>query len=272
MCASDPATPPSSTAERSGEATTLGAIAAQSDPLPTDAAGVWKAAMAAGLVAALVSWLAGEALFEAFLPKTKVVFGAGGPMTISTAAEIAATQAKNATLAFGALGAILGLTFGFAGGMARSSVSAGVRAASIGMLLGIVTAISASLALLPIYNRFQDIYEEKASSNLTVPLLIHGGIWAAIGAMAGLAFGIGLGGRYAIARGLLGGLVGAVLGAVVYELIGALAFPLASTVQPLSQTWGSRLLARAAVALLVAAGVALAITEAGARLPRKKAV
>jgi hypothetical protein len=142
----------------------------------------------------------------------------------------------------------------------------------IGMLLSVVTAISASLALLPIYHRFQDIYEERASSNLTVPLLIHGGIWAAIGAMAGLAFGIGLGGRYAIARGLLGGLVGAVLGAVVYELIGALAFPLASTVQPLSQTWGSRLLARAAVALLVAAGVALAITEAGARLPRKKAV
>jgi hypothetical protein len=272
MCVLDPTTPPSSTGGLTDEAATQLPVTAQSDPLPAQPSRVWTAALVAGIVAALVSWLAGEALFDAFLPKTKVVYGGGGPMTIATPAELAVTRTKNATLAFGALGAILGLTLGFAGGMARSSVRAGVRAALIGMVLGIVAAAAFSLVLLPVYNRVQDIYEEKASIDLTVPLLIHGGIWAAIGATAGLAFGIGLGGRYAIARGLLGGLVGAALGAVVYEIVGALAFPLDSTVQPLSQSWGSRLLARSAVALLVAVGVALAITEAGARLSRKKAV
>ena len=272
MCDLDPATPPSSTGGLYDEAATQPPITAQSDPLPAAPARVWTAALVAGIVAALASWLAGEAAFDAFLPKTKVVFGAGGPMTISTGAEIADTHAKNAILAFSAFGAILGLTFGFAGGLARSSVRAAVRAAIIGMVLGLVTAAAFSLVLLPVYNRIQDMYEEKASIDLTVPLLIHGGIWAAIGGSAGLAFGIGLGGRYPIARGLLGGLIGAALGAVVYEITGALAFPLASTVKPLSDTWGSRLLARSAVAFLAAVGVALAITEAGTRLARKKSV
>ena len=57
---------------------------------------------------------------------------------------------------------------------------------------------------------------EMASS-----LLVHGLPWAAVGAVGGLAFGIGFGGRARAGRGLLGGLLGAVVGAFLYEMIAA---------------------------------------------------
>ena len=64
-----------------------------------------------------------------------------------------------------------------------------------------------------------------------VPLLTQGAIWAGIGAVSGLVFAVGLGGRSRWITTLVGGLLGAAAAAIVYEIVGALAFP--------SDTYGS---------------------------------
>ena len=92
-------------------------------------------------------------------------------------------------------------------------------------------------------------------------MLLHGGIWSAIGAAGGLAFSVGLGGRGRAVRALLGGLLGAFGGTMIYELIGGLAFPVAEADRPVSATWGTRLIARLAVASLAAVGTAIAAQD-----------
>ena len=64
---------------------------------------------------------------------------------------------------------------------------------------------------------------------------------------------------------ILGGLVGGLLGAVVYEMIGAFVFPMDKTTQPISETWGTRLIARLAVAIFAAAGAAWGASESRPR-------
>jgi hypothetical protein len=101
---------------------------------------------------------------------------------------------------------------------------------------------------------------EMASS-----LLVHGLPWAAVGAVSGLAFGVGLGGRARAVRGLLGGLLGAVAGAFLYEIIGALALPEARTVEPIAATWGVRLLAQFLAVMSLAAGIAALVPDPAQR-------
>ena len=123
-----------------------------------------------------------------------------------------------------------------------------------------VLGAGASLALLPVYFHALDRAQEELSRDLTLPLLIHGGIWAACGLAGGLALAIGLGaGRTRVINAAVGGLMGAVLGAALYELIGATAFPLDKTTSPLATTWIARLLARMLVATLSGLLAAVAI-------------
>jgi hypothetical protein len=80
--------------------------------------------------------------------------------------------------------------------------------------------------------------------------------------VGGLAFGLGLGAnRRRLARAAIGGLIGAALGAAVFELLGAVAFPLANTPRPLALTWTARLVARLLVASLAAIGAAAMIAS-----------
>jgi hypothetical protein len=122
------------------------------------------------------------------------------------------------------------------------------------------------MALLPIAEQNLVL----ASESMIFPLFIHAGIWSAIGAAGGLAFGLGLDGRATAARAILGGFAGALLGTIGYELVGGLAFPMSMTTQPLSATWGTRLLARLAVTVPSAYGASWAAgwptsTRPGAR-------
>ena len=112
-------------------------------------------------------------------------------MTIASPEELMATQAKNATLAYGLMGGTLGLLLGLGGGLARSTVQSAAVASVVGLALGAAAGAGATLAMVPLYHRFQDARQEMASMDITVPLLIHSAIWAAAGAAAGLAFGLG---------------------------------------------------------------------------------
>src|SRR5262249_26321970 len=131
--------------------------------------------------------------------------------------------------------------------------------------LGGALAFGASAALQPVY--YRNVQLDQVEQGLTVPTLVHGGIWGAAGLAGGLAFGFGLGrGRTSVARAALGGLVGGLLAGFVFEATAAMAFPKAGTTRPLSLTPGSRLMAKMLVALLAAAGIA-ALVAGRARAP-----
>jgi hypothetical protein len=169
---------------------------------------------------------------------------------------------NNATLAFGLLGAILGLTLGIVGGLERRSLRSGAMAGVIGLLAGGAVGAGVSRALVPI----SENYSQLLSDNLGYPLLIHGGIWSAIAAAAGLAFGLGTAHRGTIPRAILGAVVGALLGTAAYEIAGALAAPLAETTRALSLTPATRLLARLAVTIPTVLGAVWAVRSADDRL------
>jgi hypothetical protein len=249
-----------------------------SEPIPpvsTEAssgiAGRWvgPAAMilAAGVVAGLVGWLGGEACRDVIRPRRHPVNSRGIILNVVSPRDQDLADAKNAGLAFAWLGAVLGAGLGAAGGLARHSGRAAIAAAWFGVAMGAVACAAMSVALLPLYNAYRHRNPDEASRDLMFPLLVHAGIWSAAGAAGGAAFGLGMGTRGSMPRAVLGGLAGAAVAAAVYELIGVVAFPDAGTTRFVSSTWPTRLLARLAVGILAAAGVAFAVAP-----PRERPV
>jgi len=231
-------------------------------------AGRWTRTLVAGVVAGLVAWLGGEACLNRIKPPRHAVNSKGLVLNITDRREVAVADAKNAGLAFAFLGASLGAGLGVAGGLARRSDRAAAAAALLGLIVGAAGGAGMSLALLPPYNDYKARHPDEAARDLILPLLVHAGIWSAVGALGGLAYGLGLGVRRWLPRIVLGGLAGAALGTMAYELIGAVAFPAAQTTQFVSATWPTRLFARLAVTILAAAGVALAASEPNKRASR----
>jgi hypothetical protein len=226
---------------------------------------VWALALMAGFIAGFASWLTGEAIHARYAPPMLVNISAPsggflpGPEIRRLTAAHSAAQTLEATLTFGSLGAVLGLALGLAGGSARGSAQAALRAAIVGTIVGGAAGAAMNQALMPIFLRLA----KPNSGDLTLAILIQSGIWSVVGAVGGVAFGLGLGDRSRVVRAIIGGLLGAIAGAVVYEMVGAILFPLDKTSDPISATWGTRLFARLAVTTLASAGVAMGALDQG---------
>jgi hypothetical protein len=162
-----------------------------------------------------------------------------------------------ATFTFTTLGGLLGLALGLAGGLARRSVTASSLAATSGFVLGSVAAGVSSLALVSYFYKTFD----PNSGDLLLPLLTHTAIWSIVGAVAGLAFGLGIGGRGRWIATLGGGLAGAVAAAIIYEIVGAVAFATSKTEMPLSDSTATRASALLLVASLSSVGAVLALRQ-----------
>ena len=119
------------------------------------------------------------------------------------------------------------------------------------------TAVVASLAwlLVPVFYKRYD----PQVGNLALPLLTHGALWSATGAIGGLAFGVGLGRQGRWNATLVGGLVGAAAATVVYEFAGALAFASSKTDMPVSSSIETRAMAHLLVVILSAVGRGLGL-------------
>jgi hypothetical protein len=219
-----------------------------------------KLAALGGLLAGLASFGVGEVVYGIIPPKpVQQKDSMSGKLVMRpSVASVNVSKAKNASLAFGALGLCLGGLMGVAGGLARRSISATVTAGLLGLISGTVLGAGISLALFPLVIMAQHDYQD---SELIIALIIHGLIWGLVGASAGLALAIGLGERRLVGRALTAGLVGAVLGAVVYELLGAVFFTSANTHYPISETWSTRLMATLLVTIGTAAALILFLSE-----------
>ena len=108
--------------------------------------------------------------------------------------------------------------------------------------MGAVLPAALSFAIL---KRFMDARLVYSDYEIIISMFMHGMIWGLAGAWAGVAFAVGLGRPRLVVRAAAVGFAGAVLGAIAFELVGAGLFPLASTGEPISTTWPSRLAAAA---------------------------
>ena len=213
-------------------------------------------AIVAGLLAGLASSLAGESImshYQSALVPAIEAHPAPGSMQGERDARL-----YSSVLSFTAMGGVLGLAMGLAGGLASRSVFAGLAAGISALLLG--AAAAASISYVLVSNFFKSRVPE--STDLVLPLLTHGAIWSAVGVIGGLAFGLGAGGKGRWKATVLGGLVGAAAATIVYEIVGAVAFASSKTDLPLAGSSTTRGMAQLLVAILTAAGAGVAYLEA----------
>ncbi len=153
------------------------------------------------------------------------------------------------------MGGLLGLTMGLAGGLVRRSISASTGAALLGLLLG--TAVTGFTAVVLAANFFKR-YDPQLG-DLVLPMVTHGAIWSAVGAIAGLAYGLGLGGRGRWKATLVGGLAGGAAATIVFEFVGAFAFASSKTDLPVSSSINTRAMAQFLVAIVSVVGAVVAL-------------
>ncbi|MHB1557964.1 MAG: hypothetical protein ACYC61_10830 [Isosphaeraceae bacterium] len=211
----------------------------------------WRLVLAAGLVAGLAAFAAGEATYG-IIPARRVMLRTIGAVAPQVTPETQTTaNVRNAALAFTLQGALLAGFLGAVGGIARRSTAAAIGAGFLGAILGAGLAAGVSLASL---RAFSQALVNHSDYDMAISILMHGTIWGLTGAAAGLALAIGLGGGpRRLAAGILLGFVGAAIGTLAFDILGAGLFPLAETGEPVSLTWPSRLAARMLVAIATAA-------------------
>lgn len=229
---------------------------------------VLSAAVAAGVAA----WLVGETNLVRVKPRLVPMNVMGVRMNASTAETQQAAKRATAARVYGVLGGAVGLALGVAGALARRApagapaaptAAAALAPALLGAVLGAAGAYAAAYAAVPVFERHRD----ALAYDLIPSILLHGVIWCAFGAAAGLAFGAAAGGdRRLVARSALGGAFGALVGAALFDVLGALLFASDQTGDPISLSPASRLFAMLVASLATAAGV-LASTHRRPRAP-----
>jgi hypothetical protein len=229
-------------------------LAAASEGAKTWLGRVRWLAVLGGLLAGLLSFGIGEAIYEIIPAETVAVNLHGSNMMVVGRATSTVATARNGALTFGVLGLCLGGCLGLVGGLARRSTSGAVTGGIFGSVLGMALGAGVSLAVLP---RFVAMRLDYFEYDLIISLVMHALIWGSLGAAAGLAYAVGLGELRLSGRTTTAGLVGGVLGALAFELIGAVFFAAAETDEPISETWPTRLMARLFVTVGTAAAIAL---------------
>ncbi len=213
---------------------------------------VWCLAIVSGLLAGLLGWSSGDAASRYLHWEAHVRAGQnpapGRPdrqvsMLLGEARN--AAERNNTALAMGALGGMLGLLFGAGAGLSRGSITRIVRGGTTGLLLGCLVGAIVPYMLVPLFYRSM-----SNPPNPALPLIIHTGMYAAIGAIGGIAFGMGFIGWRAAGRGLLAGAMGAVLGSLVYNILHTTFMPLEWDYSPMPGKTATRLLAHLCVSLL----------------------
>ena len=183
------------------------AISAAVSVLPVRRELVWLCAVFSGVVAVLIGWALAEPANRLFHRDGRVqIEKADQPnLPARPPGELLLdlrdkTEARNTALAMGILGAALGMALGVAGGLSRKSPRAAAVCGMTGFLLGAAVGAAVPWHLLPLLYR-----SSLRPPHPAFPALVHTAMYAAIGGVAGLAFGGGLCGLRGAAKGLPAG-------------------------------------------------------------------
>ncbi len=255
--------PPSSPVDSSGAGSgDLGTEAAATPARGTTRIPLWFPALGAGLVAALLAWAGGEAIYPAFHYEDEAVYPAnyktlGGyqkeamDSKIQTLARGAADR-KRVAVSLGWLGFVLAGSLAWIGGRSVRSFRDRVIGVVVGGSIGAVSGAVLSWVVVPYFYRYQD-----PDSGLIVLFLTHAAIFAAVGSSSGLALGLGMGDRSRLGPAILGGCLGALVGTMAMEATTSLAFPLMRTFEPIATQGVARGLSYACVAVSTAVSCGL---------------
>ncbi|WP_422927081.1 hypothetical protein [Singulisphaera sp. PoT] len=226
-------------------------------------AGLFVGALLAAILSALACWGAGEKGLLKVKPAERTVPMMSGSVTGATAETRNAAKHQEAALTYGILGALTTATIGLVVGRLFGGRSA-ILSLLGGLVVGGVLGGGAAAILAPVILNYQDL---TGSMELFLPLFVHGGIFGAIGAAVGLVASFGTKDRRQILASVLGGALGAIAGGVVYDIIGAIAFPMDETAQPISATTITRLLAFTLTSIGAAVGTVLSFPKAPKTTP-----
>ncbi|CAN5794577.1 hypothetical protein BH23PLA1_BH23PLA1_12330 [soil metagenome] len=235
---------------------------------------VWLCALAAGLLAALISFGIIEATHELVKYDEKALFAQQSSLEDQAEEyrrqDLWISQARSMFF-HGALGAALGLLLSLAGGLARRTPQWPrlITIAGLGLVVGGVIGVVASMLIVPLHLAAIDSANNQNNDDMISPLLAQGAIWALLGIVGGVFFGLALGGsRRQVFRALEGGLLGAVVAAFVYEFGGGVLLTSSETHLPIASQWTGRMMAAFVLPMFVALGIALAAPQ---RKPKPEA-
>ena len=169
-------------------------------------------------------------------------------------AETVRVNSINGSLVYGGLGLCLAVGTILATKLAARGQCPPVLQSLAAFAAVVALSAAPSFVMMPAFAASAD--RDPGSLDLTMPLLIHLGLWAPIGAGIGLLFGIlrnrGIAGTI---ESTLAGAVGATLGTVVFEFLGAIVMPTDKTNEPMPGTERARL----AAAMCVSMGIMLSL-------------
>ena len=212
-------------------------------------------AIVVALAAGVLAWAGGEATYDFYRPSKEAAAEPYAFKQLNQERDIA--DGRNAAIAYGMLGAAVGLGLGAAAGLSRRSTRGAVSGGLAGLILGGIAPALIAPWVVPLHRKWY----WPETPDLKLPIMVHGTMWCALGAAAGLAFGIGLGNRRWLPRTVVGGLIGAALATILFHALGAILFPYSRADLPIAETQGVRLLSRLLVAVGVAIGVAWSVRE-----------
>jgi hypothetical protein len=238
------------------------------DPVRIKSTRLWSRTLGAGMVAGLIAGGIGEAAYGLFqwndardvLKAYSSELKKLGPyeqnefITKRMVEARVRAESCNTAIAFGVLGALLGLALGRAGGIVIGSSRSGARGGRIGFAVAGALGVVMAFPVVPLYYKFA-----SPTSGLAVPLATHAALLLPLAAACGLALGIGLGGRQTVVRGILGALMGALIAVLVFDMVNTIAFPLEQEPAPVPGERMARLLIHLCSALFVAGFATLGV-------------
>jgi MFS family permease len=232
----------------------LAATDAELDSAP--AVGPSRAATRTTLIVSIIlavagAWISAN-LADRFLVLENVEHGTkyrGTQLVIGNATQ-------NSAVAYALVGATLSLILGVTAGclLGRFSIRRVLTAGIAGIVLGASFGAASSYGLTPLY------FNRMETADVTFTMLIHLGIWTAVGAASGITFGIGAGNRNVFLASFIGGITGAALATLLFDVCGVF-FPFAHTERPLSQEAGTRLAANIVLCLCVVIGIVVVASQ-----------
>ncbi len=207
----------------------------------------------AGLAAGLLAWAIGETRVVNAGPVQKQVKVMAFMTTQVTHEARLEGVRLDATKANAIVDGLTGLLLGLIGGVVVGSGRRAALAGGVRLVVGGLAGAVLTWATMPLFEEWR----APDTAAVLPSLVMHGLFWMPAGVAGGLALGLGLRDRIGLA--VAGGVMGALLATLLYEVVGALVFPLASTGEPVSTTWLTRLLARLLLATFTAVAAALAL-------------
>jgi hypothetical protein len=222
--------------------------------------------LVAVLAAGLLSWAGIEATRGLIRPQVfQKQMPDGSTVVDATLDSKKSADMKDVALASGIQGGALALVLAVLGGLVGRSPGRGLAVGLCAMVAGAAAGAAAGYRLFPII--FRDHVPDP--NDLLTPLLVQAGIWIAIGAVAGLALGLGLGSVRRVPDALWGSVLGGFLAAGLYRLLYGMLSPASSPTVLVALDPTNRLLAAFCLAGLVSVGAAWgAIAGSTAPTPR----